>query len=600
MKKITNTILIFAFSIFYLGNISAQIVINEYSCANLNSFADNYNDYEDWVELHNVSNQPVNIGGYYLSDNPDNPDRWKIPVGTTISANGFLLFWASGRDTTINNNFHLNFKIIQTKSTPESFVLANANAEIIDMVEIKKTKLGHARGRMTDGAATWRILTQPSPDASNNNSPKFSAYADRPTFDLDPGFYQNSITVTIENNEPGTAIYYTIDGTEPTQESPVYTAPLVLSQTTVLKSIAVSSDTTMLNSFIEFSTFFINVSHTLPVFSVSANQLLELANGNNELRPYGAIEYFALNGERKGNSYGELNSHGQDSWVNDQRSIDWVSRDEMGYSSVLEERLFSMSDRERFQRFILRAAGDDNYPGNFLPEHNGCAHIRDAYVHNLAKRGGLKLDVRVSEKVILYLNGQYWGVYDVREIPDDHDYTDYYYNQGKYDIQYILTWGQTWAQYGGNEALQNWQTLRNYVLTNDMSIQEKFDNVAAQLDVESLVDYVLVNSVTVCSDWLNYNTGWWRGLKESAKHKKWGYILWDNDATFGYYINYTGIPDTSATAAPCDAESLTNPDVDLNSHIRILNKLRQNVAFNQYYISRQIDLMNTVFSCDNM
>ena len=120
MKKITNTILIFAFSIFYLGNISAQIVINEYSCANLNSFADNYNDYEDWVELHNVSNQPVNIGGYYLSDNPDNPDRWKIPVGTTISANGFLLFWASGRDTTINNNFHLNFKIIQTKSTPES------------------------------------------------------------------------------------------------------------------------------------------------------------------------------------------------------------------------------------------------------------------------------------------------------------------------------------------------------------------------------------------------------------------------------------------------------------------------------------------------
>ena len=124
-----------------------------------------------------------------------------------------------------------------------------------------------------------------------------------------------------------------------------------------------------------------------------------------------------------------------------------------------------MSDRERFQRFILRAAGDDNYPGNFLPEHNGCAHIRDAYVHNLAKRGGLKLDVRVSEKVILYLNGQYWGVYDVREIPDDHDYTDYYYNQGKYDIQYILTWGQTWAQYGGNEALQNWQTVTEFTST---------------------------------------------------------------------------------------------------------------------------------------
>ena len=63
-----------------------------------------------------------------------------------------------------------------------------------------------------------------------------------------------------------------------------------------------------------------------------------------------------------------------------------------------------------------------------------------------------------------------------------------------------------------------------------------WDNITSKLDVKSLVDYVLVNSITVCSDWLNYNTGWWRGLDSSGTHKKWGYILWDNDATFGFMV----------------------------------------------------------------
>ena len=65
------------------------------------------------------------------------------------------------------------------------------------------------------------------------------------------------------------------------------------------------------------------------------------------------------------------------------------------------------------------------------------------------------------------------------------------------------------------------------------------------MDLQSLADYVIVNSASVCSDWLNWNTGWWRGTNPDGEHQKWGFILWDNDATFGYYINYTGIPDIS-------------------------------------------------------
>ena len=70
-------------------------------------------------------------------------------------------------------------------------------------------------------------------------------------------------------------------------------------------------------------------------------------------------------------------------------------------------------------------------------------------------------------------------------------------------------------------------------------------------------DYMLVNLNVVASDWMNYNTGWWRGLNPEGDHKKWGYILWDLDATFDYYINYSSVPNISPDADPCDIEDIS-------------------------------------------
>ena len=580
-------------------NAFSQVLINEYSCANLDQFLDNFGADEDWIELYNAGTTSVNIGGYHLSDNENKPTKWAIPAGTIILPKDHRIFWASGRDLANLSGMHTNFRLTQTKKNPETILFTDPNGSVLDAVKIKKTKLRQSRGRITDGAPEWAILTQPTPDLPNDNSPHFSAFADRPDINLPAGFYSDSIQITLLNNEPGALLYYTLDGTEPTDSATLYTSSFNLGSTAVLKAIAISPDSTMLPSFVEYGTYFINMPHTLPVVSIAGAQLRDLANGEKDLRPKGSIEYFDKNGQRKARAYGEFNSHGQDSWVNDQRSLDLIARDEMGYDNALDEKIFELSDRDEFQRLILRAAGDDNYPGNFLPVHKGAAHLRDAYVHNLAKRGDLHLDLRLSEKAIVYIDGQYWGVYDLRELPDDHDYTEYYYGQGKYEIQYLLTWGGTWAEYGGQKALNDWKALYNYIQSKPMEVQSNFDYVDSLLNVKSLVDYVLVNSLTVCSDWLNYNTGWWRGLNPAGQHRKWGYILWDNDATFGYYRNYTHIPDTSASAKPCNPEGLGNFS-DPEGHIKVLNRLRANPGFEQYYISRYIDLMNTVFGCDNM
>ncbi len=82
------------------------------------------------------------------------------------------------------------------------------------------------------------------------------------------------------------------------------------------------------------------------------------------LRPKGSIEFYNKFRVRTTKAYGEFNEHGQDSWVHPQRSIDYITRDEAGYNYALQEKFFSLSDRDEFQRVILRAAGDDNYPGH--------------------------------------------------------------------------------------------------------------------------------------------------------------------------------------------------------------------------------------------
>jgi hypothetical protein len=543
---------------------------------------------------------PANVGGFFLSDRTNKPMKWKIPAGAMVPANGFLRIWLSGRDTVVGGtlHYHAGFKLTQTKN--EHLVFSNQAGNIINDIEVAKIQVHQSYGRIADGDATWGVFKHPTPGSSNNARPWYQGFADRPDFDVEAGFYADSVKVSITTDEPNAEIHYTLDGSEPKLTSPLYTEPIKVSETKVLKAVTFSMDTTIIRSFSEYATYFINVSHTLPVVSVGAFELLDLANGDNTLRPTGSIEYFGVDKARKARSYGELNSHGQDSWANDQRSLDWVSRDEFGYSSAIKEKLFSLSDRDEYQRIILRAAGDDNYPAAHHPQNAGSAHIRDAYVQNMAKKANLNLDVRIGEKAIVFLNGLYWGVYDLREIPDDHDYTDYYYGQGKYDIQFVLTWGNTWAEYGGQKALTDWALLSAYINTKNMADSTNFKYVDDRYDWRSLIDYVLVNSFSVCSDWLNYNTGWWRGLNPEGGHQKWGYILWDNDATYGHYINYTNIPDTGPTALPCNPETLTNTQSDPKGHIKILKRLMQNPFVKQYYISRQADLINTAYSCENM
>lgn len=586
MKKTLLSIIAIVWTLL----VQSQVVINEYSCSNLDKFPDNYGEYEDFIELYNPASTPVTLTGFHLSDDPSVPMKWTIPAGVTIAGNGFKKIWCSGRDEYTSGHLHSNFRLTQTKVPAETIVFSDPSGTILDQQTLAITQNAHSRGRVTDGSTTWGIFTSPTPGSTNNTFTAYSNYTQKPVMSVAAGFYSGPVTVTISSPEPGVTIRYTLDGNEPISSSPTYSTPVTISSTKILKARAFSPDNSVLPGLIEFNTYFINEPRSVPVLSIAANNLKSLLNGNGNLLPRGSFEYFNTDRERTTTGYGEFGKHGQDSWVHPQRSLDYKTRDEMGYNFAIREKLFSLSDREEFQRIIIRASGDDNYPGI-----DTSAHIRDDFVQTLSTMAGQNLDVRKSSRCVVYANGEYWGVYAIREKVDDHDYTEYYYGQSKYDLYFVLLWGYTWAEYGGQPALDAWENLYDFIVTHDMSIQANYDYVVSQYDPTSLTNYMLLNSFVVCSDWLNWNVGWWKGLDPAGDHLRWGYILWDEDATFGHYINYTGIPEQSPYLPPCFQESLTLDWQDPEGHVTVLNKLLENEGFRQYYINRYVDLLNTGF-----
>lgn len=599
-SRITKLFLPLLFVITF-SQIKAQVVINEFMASNLcnninpNQILDNFGDCSDWVELYNPTGAPVNLGGYFFTDRITNLTKYEFPGGSIVPANGYLRIWLSGRVGVPFNlaNIHVPFRIRQTADNEVVALVDPDQTTIVDVYDIvEPMQVGHSRGRFPNGSATWAVFTVPSMAAANAGFAT-AGYAPRPEFNVPAGYQGGAINleITIPTPGPNFVIRYTTNGSFPSAASTLYTGPIAINATTTVMAATYTVDNSYANSFYEWSTYFFGAdAHTVPTFAVSGTQVQTLLQGT-QLSPMAAFEMFDENGQLVSKSMGDVNKHGNDSWAYPQRGFDWIDRDKMGYSHATNEQIFRGKDREEFKRYMFKSAANDNYPSS-----NGGCHIRDSYVMSLSQRGNLELDERTHESCVVYINGQYWGVYDYREKVDDGDFTLYYYNQAEHQIDFLKTWGGTWAEYGN---INNWNTLRNFVLGNDMTDPTNYAYVETQLEVISMIDYVLINTAVVTADWLNWNTGWWRGYNTLGGAQKWRYILWDMEASFGHYVNYTGIPNTGPSASPCDPfVALNNPGGQ--GHIPMFNALMQNEEFFNTYINRFADLNNTLFSCETM
>ena len=141
------------------------VVINELMAVNTNSLTDPQGQYEDWIELHNLTEDVVNLSGMYLTDKADNPKKWMFPENTTIPARGYLLVWLD-EDGKAEEGLHANFKLSRNGETVALVDTDTRSNQVLDRVTFEKQEKDVALGRWPNGSGELRHV-QTTPGKEN-------------------------------------------------------------------------------------------------------------------------------------------------------------------------------------------------------------------------------------------------------------------------------------------------------------------------------------------------------------------------------------------------------------------------------------------------
>ena len=144
---------------------NTSVVINEFLASNTSTLADPQGEFDDWIELRNLTGSTVNLTGLYLTDEPSNPRKWPFPSGTTISANGYLLVWAD-EDGLATPGLHANFKL---SGSGEQIYLIDTDAnnnQVLDAITFGAQTTDVSFGRTAADADVWSTMI-PTPNAVN-------------------------------------------------------------------------------------------------------------------------------------------------------------------------------------------------------------------------------------------------------------------------------------------------------------------------------------------------------------------------------------------------------------------------------------------------
>ena len=532
---------------------TSPLVINEVMVYN-----DSYNrqpdgEYYDWVELKNVSEEPIMLAEYYLSDDKDNPMLWRLPE-RYLDPGALLVVHCSGNsDLSTSDTVHSNFSL---NSTSERLYLTSAAQQrVTDYVWLHDIFKDWTVGRM-DGQSGFFYLSSPSPWSGNRGN-AYRYISDQPVSLGEDGIYNDVTSVSVELEGSG-RIFYTTDGSRPDESSAEYTEPITLDKTTVIRAINVQ-DGAAPSRAITLS-YIINENHTLPVLSLSTDSPSTFSGIYYNKRKYyeipANISYF-----EDGSSFNidcGLKMKGWTSLENPKKSMGVSFRGCYG-DDMLDYDIFG-SDVTEFSSLSIRAGQD--YP---------LAIIRNELFQELCLEMGDNVPTQNSKYCILYLNGSYYGIYCLKE-----DFSKQYYashNGVKKDDVTMLK-----SPVALNSEV--YQEVFQFCRDNDMTLDENYDHICSVLDIDNVVDWFLIEGYTANSD-VNGNMRYFK-LNDGGK---WQIAFYDLDWTFNYASNcFTNITDS-------------NREVQVS---QLINRLLTNARFREQLLSRYSELVSTTLSNEHV
>ena len=540
----------------------AQVLINELQASNSTTLADPDNgEFNDWLELYNPANTATNLSGWRLSDS-DNSSEWFIPSGTIIAAKGFLLIWADGTGTGLHTSFSLS-------ADGEQLTLYNAAGTKIDHFAFPDQLTDVSTGRQTDGGTPWGYFAPATPGLSNNTGAFYTDYVQQePVFSQAGGFFTGTVTLSITDKYHTGILRYTLDGSAPIDASPEFTQPIVINTTTVVKARMFYPG--QLPGPVVTNTYFINEGFEqrgLPVLSLSTNPDYFFAPDSGlyvqDFKPTWEypvhLEFYEPDGLLGFHHDAGVQVGGENAWILPQKLLNIYSRSQYG-SGHFDYQLFPDNPRTRFGDIILRCSGSDwSY-----------TIFRDGLMQGLIDAAA-DLDDQDFRPCAVFINGQYFGIHNIRE-KQDAEYTEYYHAIDPDSLDYIENNAE--IKEGDDVAYQQMVAMLNAGIQSDAAFQA-FDAI---VDTKDFTDYIISEIFIANTSW-GHNIALFRKRSPSAR---WRWLLHDDDRGFNLdNVNGTAMDWATATNGP---DWSNGPWATL-----FLRKMLENNGFKERFITRFAD-----------
>ncbi|MBN1926399.1 MAG: CotH kinase family protein, partial [Prolixibacteraceae bacterium] len=453
---------------------------------------------------------------------------------------------------------------------------------LVDYVKYGPQLYDVSYGRKPDGGENWYYFGEPTPEASNSTEGLTTlVYAETPSISPEGNMYSSGQTVALSVNSinsVNSVIYYTTDGSIPTKKSNRYSNPIKISNTTVIKARVFENG--KLPGKVITHTFFINVeTFNLPVISYSTNPEYLFGNEkgiyDNILKmkeiPI-SLEYFDSDGSKSFSVNAGSRIAGLNIWNYAQKPFTIYLRGKYGDESI-NYKLFKERNIGTYTKLALRNAGDD-WEGAFF---------RDPLLQYITE-GQMTNPVQSYQPAILFINGVYWGLINVRDkfdeqyfmsnlnvAPNNIDHLRYGYDDYHNFNLYIEI----------GDSLDYVEMVR-FMVENDMSVQSNYEYIESLMDIGSYIDWVIQEVYVANTSW-RHNHEWWR---DRTNNGKWQWMNVDMDRGFNKANVNGNLLD----------DFIENSYSGAKHGDPIFKNLIENEYFKNYFIHRYVTHINTTYN----
>lgn len=602
----------------------SSILINEVCSFNGSVIRDGINDCSDYIELYNVSEEIVNLAGWFLSDDETAPTKYSLPA-VSLEPGQFAVFYANGKEGGQN----LPFKI---SDEGEKIFLYDALGNPADSVAVPKLDLNETYARISDGAPVWAVK-EATIFASNEQGAAIpEKVLEKPGFSETSGFYADGFYLSL-TAKPGETIYYTLDGSVPDTDSLCYEEPIFIEdrsseenkyvseqrvvkkwkeyvppaepvdKATVVRAIAVNEKGQVSEAATE--TYFVNLPQyeNMLVISLAADPS-ELFGDEGIFATGAAYDAWYENGEEgiaptpnffmRGRSW-EVEAgmqYFEKSTLLMNHSVGVRAQGNSGRSQALKRlSLFARTEYSGSEYF------DESIIGKKVHSFLTNEYVSNVVLPYLVTDRDVATQESAVEPVALFINGEYWYT---RYLMEKYS-NDYMADTFAVSPDNLILMKNNQVDMGNPEDEGHFRGMQALAADPNLTPEEKYEALSSVIDIQSFVDYFSINAY-LCNMNMNEIENYllWRTRvpeNEAYGDTKWRWIIYDVEPLESLRLEYYGFEERAAINSFTHPQDWTGFILNENS---IYQGLKGSEKFRKQFVNTFLDIANVNFAPENV